>query len=72
MLTIIRFVFGVLTGLVVSSGLLLLLTPYSGEEFQAKVKAWLTETVAKWQQARDESRATLRAEFESRRGGTAA
>lgn len=66
-----NFVIGFLCGFVLSGGVVLLVTPQSGETFQEKVKALLTTLSAEWQQAYHERRMELEEQLVDLRRGLA-
>lgn len=64
-----RFTAGFNWGILIVGGIVLLVTPYSGQEFQQKFNAWWGELVDAWLQARDESRTRLITQLENKRKG---
>lgn len=64
-----RFIAGFNWGVLLVGGIVLLVTPYSGKEFQQKFNAWWREIADAWLQERDETRTRLMTQLENKRKG---
>ena len=59
-----RFLSGLVWGGLVGAGLVLLFTPYSGEEMQQKIREWVEQVQTAGQEAAEQKRLELTTQFE--------